>query len=256
MKSEFELIVKQFPRTTKHVHLYFIGDLHIGAKECDMNIALTWREQVLADPVGYVCILGDMINNGIKSSKTNCYEEVLRPREQKEELYKFLKPLAAANRIISWNIGNHEYRSVKEVDSDPSYETACRLGLEDIYRQNGCFIKISLGAAKRDRQYSYNIATVHGASVNKHNKFCYAIEGADLIVSGHTHTKMIDSYSKIKFDPYNKRMVGYTTKRIVIDSMLSYGGYALRGEYTPQRYTGIMYVELSGTEKSVRIVGA
>ena len=253
MIEDFVSIVVKFPKEVPYIHLYPLLDLHIGAKECDMKLALQWRQTVLDDPYGYVLIGGDLMNNGIKSSKTNVYEEVLKPQEQKDALYEFLIPLATAGRILSWNSGNHEYRSVKEVGTDPGYDVACRLGIEGIYRQNACFLKISLGEAKIDRQQVYTIFTSHGSSRNKHQKFLYCLEGVDLALSGHTHIYEHSCITKMHFNPFNNKVRFRTMHVLVLSSFLKFGGYALRAEYLPQVMDDFVKITLCGNKKKIII---
>ena len=41
--------------------------------------------------------------------------------------------------------GNHERRSMKDADDDPMYDVACKLDLEDLYRENLGVIKLKFG---------------------------------------------------------------------------------------------------------------
>lgn len=253
MINDFVVIQRKFPRALRCIRIYPLFDLHIGAKECNMKLALRWRERVLNDPEGYVILGGDLINNGVKDSKTNVYEETMMPRAQEDTLCEFLKPLVNADKILGWHDGNHEYRSAKAVDHCPGYTCACRLGIEHLYRQNACFYKISLGAAKKDRQITYAIVSTHGASRNKHDKFTHCVENADVYVSGHTHTEEISTVSVLRMDLYSGTVKPRAIKRCIVSSFLDYGGYAMRAEHAPQVREDIQVIVLNGQKKHVLI---
>lgn len=60
-------------------------------------------KEILSDPYGYVVFVGDIIDNGLKNSKTNVYEQTMRPKEQKETADEIYRPLK--DRILcgdSW----------------------------------------------------------------------------------------------------------------------------------------------------------
>ena len=134
MYDAFAVIKHVLPRDYTHINIYGMSDAHIGAKESSLATLRAWVRTVLDDPYGYVIIAGDMINNGIKDSKTNVYEEVMPPRQQKRVCAEIFKPLADAGRILAWIPGNHEERSARSVDDDPSYDICVALGIEDVWR--------------------------------------------------------------------------------------------------------------------------
>ena len=84
MLDDFQMILSDFP-TAEYLNVYPLGDVHIGSKEFDLDLFLKWREVVENDPNGVVVIIGDMMNMGLRNSKSNVYEEKLSPMEQKEQ---------------------------------------------------------------------------------------------------------------------------------------------------------------------------
>ena len=82
MKTDFDLIVHRLPEC-REARLYVIGDLHVGAIEANIKGWEQFVQKILQDKNAYIVILGDMMNNAIKTCVSNVYEEVLRPREQK-----------------------------------------------------------------------------------------------------------------------------------------------------------------------------
>ena len=251
--SSDKMIVHRLSADIPHVNIYPIADAHIGSAEFDENLFKTWLNVVLSDSLGYVVMAGDMLNNGIKSSKTNVYEEVMRPRDQKEYLYESLRPIAEAGKILCANGGNHCYRNVREVDNDPLYDVMCWWRIGHLYRQDACYMKLSLGKTIKNhsKPVVYGVVTVHGATQNKHDKWAAGVDGADVIISGHTHTPDYKPRSKIKLDLRNDKVILAPYRQVVCPPFTKYGGYAQRAEYQPFACTEIQRLKLYGSRKRI-----
>jgi len=247
--SDFTMVKHKFPWDYPYIHLYPSADWHIGSAEFDEKLCKSWVKTVENDPYGYVVLAGDLMNNGVKTSKTNVYEEAMRPSRQKEYLYETLKPIR--EKILGSCGGNHEYRNIREVDDDPLCDVFCRLGIEDRYRQNACFIKASLGTAKKDRQVSYCIAAIHGTSRNKRKKWEYSVDGVDIFISGHTHDPEETPPCKLRVDMHNETVSTAEFTSVVCNSFQSYGGYSMRGMYLPNASKRFQILTLDGTTKHV-----
>lgn len=247
MDIDLSLIVKKFDKDVEKLNIYPIGDLHIGSPQFSEEQFLRWRDLVLNDPNSAVVILGDMMDNGLKGSKTNSYSATLRPKEQKKRLIRYLEPLA--ERVLTIVRGNHEYRSEYVADNDPLYDVACCLDLEDVYRENIGFLKVSLGKKREDRQFSYNIVMIHGKSKAKNDKFGKTIDGADIYITAHLHKGESGFPAKLVIDSQNEvvRVVPY--KQIALPSYMEYGGYTIRDLYEPQDNKIIPVIELSGKDR-------
>lgn len=246
---DFDLIVKKFGVDVETVNVYPLGDLHIGSTEFNLDNWNRWSKAVQADPNGVVILVGDMMDNGLKNSKTNSYAQTLQPFQQKKLLVELLEPIS--DKIVLSLQGNHEYRSVYLTDDCPLYDALARLWIEDTYRENFGFLKISLGKKNAERQFTYTLAVAHGKSKNKNEKFAYAIDGMDVFITGHTHQPASSFPAKIVIDPYNEvvKMRGY--KHVSVPSFQNFGGYALRDMYMPQDGTVFPVITLNGTKKEV-----
>lgn len=82
MKADLELIVHKLGEDVKGINIYPLGDLHIGSQDFSMTYWKKWIETVQADPNGKVVIIGDLVDNGLKNSKTLPYDAVMRPRTE------------------------------------------------------------------------------------------------------------------------------------------------------------------------------
>lgn len=247
MLGDFVLIQSKFEEL-EYLNIYPLGDVHIGSKECDMELLKKWVEMVKNDPNGAVVIIGDMLNNGLKNSKSNVYEEVLSPMQQKEVCYELLNPIA--DKILAGCSGNHEYRTVKEVGTNPLYDVFCRMRIEDRYRENVCFLKLTVGKTGKNPN-TYGVVLTHGKSKNKDLDWTYSVDGADVFISGHTHNATHQPCGKIRMDlTHNKvKTVGY--QNIVVMPFQSYGGYAIRNKYIPNHLGQFQCVTFDGTSKRV-----
>ena len=241
-------LIKFTTEDSPYINIYPLGDVHIGSKECDLELFKQWVEEVKNDPLGYAVIIGDIMNMGLRNSKSNVYEERLSPMEQKEMCYELLKPIA--HKIIAGCPGNHEYRAVKEVGTNPLYDVFCRLRIEDRYRENVCFLKLTVGKIGRNPN-TYGIVLTHGSSKAKDEKWTYGVDGCDCFISGHTHLGTHQPLGKIRMDLTHEKvkMVGY--QHIVVVPFQRYGGYAVRGKYMPNSIGQFQRITFDGTTKRV-----
>lgn len=248
MRNDFEMVVHKLDKDIDSINIYPLGDLHIGSENFDERAWQKWKQVVLNDVSGYIVIVGDMVDNGLKNSKTNSYGAALRPREQKEWLKRELEPLK--DKILGACRGNHEERSVNDTDDCPLYDVMAKLDLEDLYRENMAFVKVSLGYKNKERQYSYNLVLAHGGSKSKVDKFGYAIDGMDAFITGHTHSPASDFPAKIVIDPRNETVGMSSFVHITVPSFQKAGGYTLRALYAPQQDANrIPILTLKGYEK-------
>ena len=207
---DFDVIVHEFP-ATHDLHLHFIADVHLGARE---HMEREWSDfcsSVLADPHAYLILGGDLINNATRTSVSNIFDETMRPRDQKRIMAEMLMPLK--DRILCALPGNHEGRSGKDVDDDPMYDIMCKLDLEDYWRENIAFVKIRFGNRETQGHHNptYILVVTHGAgggmlsgaTINRNERFGYVMDGADALLVGHSHKPMVSQPAKIFIDKYN-----------------------------------------------------
>lgn len=251
MKDDYEMLVWKLPNNLSEMHLYPLGDMHCESEGFDEEAWANWKKVVFNDPIGYIVIVGDMFDVAIKGSKGNPAEAKHRLRDRKRWLAEELKPMK--NRILGAVRGNHELRAMTAADDCPLYDVMCKLDIEDVYRENMAFIKVSLGQRKKDRQATYTIVLGHGDTDKKTEDFGATIDGMDVFITGHTHKPHDTFPAKLVIDPYNNvvREVGYV--HLTVPSFQKLKGYALRGMYKPQDGSKIPMLTLSGKEKKVEV---
>ena len=239
MENDFKIIVKQFK---DEITIYPISDVHLGSVE---HHATEWKkfvDKIKEEPNSYIVLAGDLMNNATRSSVSNIFDEVITPGKQKQMIIEYLKPIK--DKILCAVSGNHERRSIKDADDDPTYDIMCKLDLEHLYRRNIAFLKIQIGTAKELKgKYgaTYMVAVTHGAgggiytgaAVNRNERFAYTIDGLDCLIVGHSHKGTITKPSKLVFDPRNNVVTQKPFTVVTSQSWLSYGGYAVQKMLLP-----------------------
>ena len=240
IKDDFEMIVRRFPQN-KDIRVYAVGDLHAGAIHSDLKGWERFNQIIQDDPYAYLIILGDMMNNATKSSVSNCYEDIMRPRDQKIYLKEHLADLAKADRILAILPGNHENRSLKEADDSPLYDVAAKLDLEDIYRDNIALIKLAIGNRDKAKVNAYTIFATHGdgggamtgSYVNKCERYAKNYDGVDIFYFGHSHKPWVTKPDRIKVDCLKETVKQRGTVICTGASWLAYVGYPVRKMLDP-----------------------
>lgn len=260
MKNDFELIVHQFD---DDIIVYPISDVHLGSLEHNTEEWEKFVDMIQDTPNAYIILAGDLMNNATRSSVSNIFDEVLRPREQKKRLIEYLTPIK--DRILCAVPGNHERRSVKDADDEPMYDVMCKLDLEDLYRPNIAFVKIQIGRNRNSNRNTYVFAVTHGSgggigtgsAVNRNERFSQNIDGIDCLIVGHTHKGTVSKPSKIVVDTKNNVVSMKTITVVSSQSWLSYGGYAVQKMLLPASESSSengQKLILTRKDKNIRVV--
>lgn len=257
MKKDFEMIVHRF---NSDIVIYPISDVHLGSLEHNEDEWKKFVEMVKDDPKAYIILAGDLMNNTTRSSVSNIFDEVMRPRTQKKKLIEYLTPIK--DRILCAVSGNHERRSLKDADDDPTYDIMCKLDLEELYRPNIAFMKIQLN---KYGSATYTFAVTHGAgggiftgaAINRNERFGYTIDGLDCLIAGHTHKGTISKPSKIVINPKLNEVTIKPFTVINTQSWMSYGGYAVQKMLLPTSSATAedgQMIKLKKTKKQLSVV--
>ena len=264
MLPDFEMITHQM-YGGHDITIIPISDVHLGSPECMEQEFIAFCKQLKDTPNTYVLLLGDLIDNGLKTSLTNCYKATMSPSIQKREMANILEPIK--DRILCFVPGNHEARSRKDCDDDPCYDIAVKLDREDLYRENIAFIKIQMGEERGDNgagngyaRPTYVLTVVHGngggilygGAVNNATRYGYVIDGTDVLVLGHTHKPYTTQPGKIFIDPRNNKISIKPFKIVSSTSWLKYGGYAAQKMLLPSTHC-LNRITLSGKSKEILV---
>ncbi len=251
------MIQHHFPEN-KDIIVIPIADVHLGAAEQMEEAWMSFLKMVEKTPNVYLTLGGDLLNNGLKSSVTNVYRERYMPSDAKKMMAKMLEPVR--DRILCAVGGNHERRSIRESDDDPTYDIMAKLDIEHLYRENIAFVKIRVGNTESDGNHNptYMLVVTHGAgggaltggAVNKGERFGYVIDGMDALIMGHTHKPFTTQPGKIKIDPFNNKVSIKPFKVICATSWLEYGGYAAASMMYPATHC-LHTLTLRGNRKEI-----
>ena len=220
-------------KTRDTIKIYPVGDVHLGSVQCNESAWRQFVQTIAEDPDAYIVLLGDLIDNGTRNSIASPFEQALSPLEQKKAMSRYLEPLK--DKILAITTGNHEARSSKESDVDLTEDIAIKLDLEDKYRKEICFVKLSLGERSDHKpRQTYNLVVTHGAGggaltgsgVNKSERFSSIIENVDVFISGHTHKPVVTKPRRLVIDTRVNSVLERDTVVLTASSWLSYGGYA------------------------------
>lgn len=221
------------------ITVYPIADVHLGAREHNAKAWSKFRERVANEDNSYLILAGDMLNNATRGSVGNPFEETLPPSEQKIVLHDQLWPLK--DKILCGICGNHEARTVKDVDQDPLYDVFVNLGIQERYRSNMAFLKV------RMRFATFSFCVAHGASRTRTNYFSYALDGIDCLITGHTHDPSVEMPRKL-FMPTRGNKVGVRDmQKVVVPSWLEFGGYGMTKMYQPKSTSKPQAIRLHST---------
>ena len=238
MTNKFEMIKHRFDRK---ITIIPVSDVHLGAIEHCKKEWEAFCRMVESDPNIYIILGGDLVNNSVRTSVANPFDEVIRPREQKKLMVEHLKPIK--DRILCAVSGNHERRSMKDDDVDITYDILAKLDLEDLYRENIAFLKVGCGSRNTEScpACAYMFAVTHGtgggiytgATINRNERFGNIIDGLDCLIVGHTHKGTVSKPSKIVLDVRNETVTVKPYTVISSVSWLNYGGYAAQKMLLP-----------------------
>ena len=214
------------------LHIYPIGDLHIGSGHTELKELKALLNIIEQDANGFVILNGDLINNALKNSVSDVYEERLNPERQIEMLVELFKPIA--HKILSVTTGNHETRTWKIAGIDILKNFCYRLGIEDLYNPVSNVVFVSFGKS-RDREHirnTFNIYHTHGrgggstvgAKANRLHKLSQIIT-ANLYTHSHTHTPMIYKEDYYLTNNSNKGVSKASRLFVNTNAYEGFGGY-------------------------------
>lgn len=259
MNRDENILWYDFGIDTREVTIYPLADVHLGAQGAQTQAFQRLVKRIAGEPDSYVTLQGDLIDNGTRNSVTNIFRATMPPSQQKREMAKTLEPIR--DKILCILPGNHERRSGKDADDDPSYDIAAKLDLEDRYRESIAFLRVGLGkrtaGKNRDlKPHVYYLACMHGAGggalpgagINRADRYMQTLDGVDVFIHGHTHKPYALRGSKLVIDPANKIVKQRPTLAMCAGQWLDYVGYPVEKMLTPAAMAGANRLILSGTE--------
>lgn len=230
---------------TKHItdknefQLMALGDFHIGDEFCDLDEIKRALKYVEDTPNCYLILNGDLINNALKTSKSDSYRETMTMEEEQDLLVELLTPVK--DKILILASGNHEYRTTLLTGINPLRYVAASLGCMNVLCEDGYTLHLQFGQnmGVKNATNKYNIFGIHGSgggrrigsAANNLEDMKRVIPNADLYIHSHTHSTLswIETVLEITNSGVKeKQQVFYNTT-----AFLKYGGYAERAKMKP-----------------------
>ena len=91
-----------------------------------------------------------------------------------------------------------------------------------------------------------------GSAVNRAERYGYALDGADVLVLGHSHRPYTTQPGKIKIDLQNNKVSIKPFKVVSSTSWLEYGGYAAQKLLLPTTHC-LNKIVLHGDHKEITV---
>jgi hypothetical protein len=172
--------------------IVIFADWHVGSPFFNKEALESVIKYILSNPNVYVVVCGDLMDNGLKISKTNSYEATMQPEDQQQIVLEYLSRVA--DRILCIVPGNHELRTYVNAGIDPLYGVATALNLHHLYRRYCATMFVKVGKNSKGKRNFYCIRAQHGtgggstgAAINNSEKTVLWTEGIDCYISGHVH---------------------------------------------------------------------
>ena len=244
--------------------LMVLGDMHIGDELCDLELIKDTIDYVKKTKDCYVILNGDLINNALKTSKSDSYKEQMTIEEEQDLLIDLLKPIK--DKILVMATGNHEYRTSLVAGINPLRAVAYALGIKDKLVENSYVLTIEFGKSygKKNLTNKYIVYGIHGgsgggrragATANALQDMTLVLPNVDLYIHSHTHTKINYNDMIFLYDPKTKRVKEHQRTFYNANAFLKYGGYAEQKGYKPaDRNPSVLVVNALRKKDGMQIV--
>lgn len=212
------------------LHMYPIGDIHLGAPNCAEPVLDEWLQYIVDTDGTSLLNTGDNLNCAITTSVSDTYAEEYTVQVGRQKLTEKFRPVAEAGKLDAIVDGNHEWRILRAVGDSPNSAVADALGVA--YSPASLYVVYHVG----DQEYGVYLrhgnggGATMGAAVNRLEKQERILD-ADVYISGHTHTQV--AFPKETFVRDGDRMVRRKRLFVCSGSFLGYEDYAKIAGYPP-----------------------
>jgi predicted phosphodiesterase len=222
--------------------LMVLGDMHIGDELCDLELIKSTIDYIKKTKYCYCILNGDLINNALKTSKSDTYKEQMTMEEEQDLLIELLTPIK--NKILVMATGNHEHRTTLLAGINPLKAVAYALGIKDKLVDHSYVLTLEFGVAHGMKNLSnkYVVYGIHGgsgggrragATANALQDMSLVIPNVDLYIHSHTHTTINYNDMVFLYDSKTKKLKEHQRTYYNANAFLKYGGYAEQKGYKP-----------------------
>lgn len=219
-----------------------LGDMHIGDELCDLDLIKETIEYIKKTKDCYCILNGDLINNALKTSKSDSYKEQMTIEQEQDMLIDLLAPIK--DKILVMATGNHEHRTSLLAGINPLKAVALALGIKNKLVDNSYLLNIEFGVAHGMKNLSnkYVAFGIHGgsgggrragATANALQDMALIRPDMDLYIHSHTHTQISYNDMVFLYDRKTKKTKEHQRTFYNANAFLKYGGYAEQKGYKP-----------------------
>ena len=242
--------------------LVVLGDMHIGDSLCDMDLIKSTINYIKETPNCYAILNGDLMNNALKTSKSDSYMETMTMEQQQETLIRLLYPIKEKILVIA--TGNHEYRTNLLAGINPLKGVAYALDKADAYTDGAYVLRLDFGSVCGTKTPNkYMVFGIHGtgggrrmgSSANVLEDMSKIRPDMDLYIHSHTHTQLNFSDMVFLYDAMHDKDIEHQRTYYNANAFLKYGGYAEQKGYTPtDRTPNVITVAALRDKSTMRLV--
>lgn len=244
--------------------LMVLGDMHIGDELCDLDLIKETIDYVKKNKNCYIILNGDLINNALKTSKSDSYKEQMTIEEEQDVLVELLMPVK--DRILIMATGNHEYRTSLIAGINPLKAVAYALGIKDKLVESSYLLNIEFGVAYgiKEQSNKYVVFGIHGgsgggrragATANALQDMSLIRPDMDLYIHSHTHTSVNYNDLVFLYDRKTKKTKEHQRTYYNANAFLKYGGYAEQKGYKPaDRHPSVLVVNVLRKKDGMKTV--
>jgi len=190
-----------------------LGDIHIGSPQSRIQEVVKIIET--ADENVRFIFAGDVIDNALRDSISDVYEQTQNPHEALKAFTQLLD--LAKGKVLGVISGNHELRDYL----------------------------IAIG-------HGYTGARTPGGKINANARIRDVVINCDIYITGHTHQPSLHKEAYFEADKRNKKLTLRERYLLTIPAWLSYEKYAAKRFYPPAS-PGLAVIHLSGKKRNITI---
>jgi len=229
-------------RFDRGVVLVNLGDIHRGSDFCDVDLLHKHIEKIRTNERVYWVSTGDLLETALTSSKSSSYEAD-SPDVELEKLATELEPIK--HKCLGFVASNHHQRVNRESGVSLDKYLAAVAGIP--FLGISAVLKIVCGRA------AYFISLHHGVGggtdgnkVNRAMRLAQNTLGADIYLTGHTHTFSYVQDVQTVIDRKREKLTEITTHHVITGHYLEYNGCYAEHMGLKQKPKGCAVLHLSG----------
>jgi hypothetical protein len=224
------------------ITLVNLGDIHRGNNFFDGSLLAEHISRIEDDKNTYWVSTGDMLETAIKSSKSSCYE-ASTPQEELEALAAELRPIR--KKCLGFVASNHQNRIKKDVGLSLDKYLAAEAKIP--FLGIGAVIKVVCDRAAYFIKMHHGVGGgTDGNKVNRAMKLAQNTLGADLYLTGHTHSFSYVQDVQNVIDRKRDKLTNIISHHVTTGHYLKYKGCYAEDMGLKEKPRGCAVVHLAG----------